>query len=96
MFLRFLKLTRYLNLEGIKDSVGEVEVKGLMKRFHEDETGQGMTEYIIIIVLVAILVLFVVKAFGTKIKNLFVHSKETLGEQTEDAFTDDSNSSGGE
>ncbi len=75
------------NLLGLFGKVNSFDFKGMAKRFHEDETGQGMTEYIIIIVLVAILVLFVVKAFGGKIKDLFKKSTKTLGEQTDDAFS---------
>ncbi len=77
-------LTRFLNLFG---DINSFDVRGMVKKFHEDETGQGMTEYIIIIVLVAILVLFVVKAFGGKIKGLFKKSTETLGNETEGAFS---------
>ncbi|WP_201328665.1 Flp family type IVb pilin [Thermotomaculum hydrothermale] len=73
-------------LLGLTELVKGFDLKSLAKRFHEDETGQGMTEYIIIIVLVAILVLFVVKAFGGKIKGLFKKSTETLGSETEGAF----------
>ena len=90
---KFLRFSRFLNFEGIKSVMPEkVDFKSVAKRFHEDETGQGMTEYIIIIVLVAILVLFVVKAFGSKIKDLFTSSTNTLNEQTSDAFTDDTGS----
>ncbi len=74
---------------GLVDLFNEVKMidfKGIAKRFHEDETGQGMTEYIIIIVLVAILVLVMVKAFGSKIKNLFKKSTDTLGQASQSAF----------
>ncbi len=76
----------FSRLMNLFDEVKNIDFKGVAKRFHEDETGQGMTEYIIIIVLVAILVLFVVKAFGGKIKGLFKKSTETLGSETEGAF----------
>jgi len=58
-------------------------VKGLMKRFHEDEEGQGMTEYIIILVLIAIFVIIVVQLFGKKIKNMFKESTQVLNEQAQ-------------
>ena len=58
-----------------------VNVKALLKRFHEDEEGQGMTEYIIILVLIAIFVILVVKIFGKKIKGLFGQSTNALNKQ---------------
>ncbi len=59
----------------------KVDVKALFKRFHEDEEGQGMTEYIIILVLIAIFVILVVKIFGKKIKGLFEQSTNALNKQ---------------
>lgn len=74
--------TRFLDFFGGDNSSG---LKGVLKRLHDDETGQGMTEYIIIIVLVAILVLVVVKLFGKKIKELFEGSTNKLKEAGTDA-----------
>ena len=85
MFSKFFGLGKIFNFNGLKESFGEVDLKGLMKGLHEDETGQGMTEYIIIIVLVAILVLAVVKLFGKKIKDLFQGSTNKLQEAGSDA-----------
>ena len=62
---------------------GKVNLKGLMRRFHEDEEGQGMTEYIIILVLIAIFVIIVVQIFGKKIKGLFKESTNALNEQVQ-------------
>ncbi len=76
MFRRFL---------GLFGDINSVDVKEMMKKFHEDETGQGMTEYIIIIVLVAILVLVVVKLFGKRIQKLFQGSTDKLKEAGSDA-----------
>lgn len=56
------------------------DLKSLARRFHEDEEGQGMTEYIIILVLIAIFVILVVKVFGTKIKGLFKDSTNAINE----------------
>lgn len=56
------------------------DLKGLVRRFHEDEEGQGMTEYIIILVLIAIFVIIVVKVFGEKIKGLFKDSTNAINE----------------
>ncbi len=92
--LRFLKFAGLFNLEGIKSVMPEkVDMKSFAKRFHEDETGQGMTEYIIIIVLVAIFVIAMVKLFGNKIKALFSGSaKELEGVGTEAGIEMDSDS----
>ena len=59
----------------------KVDVKALLKRLHEDEEGQGMTEYIIILVLIAVFVILVVKFFGQKIKDLFGQSTQALNKQ---------------
>jgi pilus assembly protein Flp/PilA len=48
------------------------------KRFLNDESGQGMTEYIIIVVLIAIAAIVVVTTFGGKIKGLFTDSSGQL------------------
>jgi len=55
--------------------------KYLKKAFlslHRDEAGQGMTEYIIIVVLIAIAVILIVMAFGKRIKAMFGQSTEEL------------------
>jgi Flp pilus assembly pilin Flp len=42
-----------------------------LTRLHRDEAGQGMTEYILIVVFVAIAVLIVLGIFKDNIKQLF-------------------------
>lgn len=42
-----------------------------LTRLHRDETGQGMTEYILIVVFIAIAVLIVLGIFKEQIKRLF-------------------------
>ncbi|HLV60095.1 MAG TPA: hypothetical protein VKY51_01690 [Fredinandcohnia sp.] len=42
------------------------------------EDGQGMTEYVIIVALVAIAAIGVVTAFGDNVRNLFATSTEAL------------------
>ncbi len=42
-----------------------------LKRLHQDENGQGMTEYILIVVFIAIAVLIVLGIFKEQIKRLF-------------------------
>ncbi|MCB9475289.1 MAG: Flp family type IVb pilin [Deltaproteobacteria bacterium] len=49
-----------------------------VKKFLSDERGQGMTEYIIILVLVAIGVIAVVMAFGDKIEAMFTKATTDL------------------
>ena len=40
-------------------------------RLHEDERGQGMTEYVIILVAIAVVCIAIAVQFGGKIKALF-------------------------
>ena len=42
-----------------------------VKRFGRDERGQGMAEYIIIVILVAIIVLVGIRLFGKSVLNQF-------------------------
>jgi Flp pilus assembly pilin Flp len=42
-----------------------------LRRFGRNERGQGMAEYIIIVILVAIIVLIAVKLFGRSVCNQF-------------------------
>ena len=49
----------------------------LMKQLTRKE-GQGMTEYVIIICIVAIAVLLVVGVFGTNVRNLFLSANQSL------------------
>jgi len=88
MLSKLLKLAGNMDFSGVKDTFAELDLKNFAKKFHEDETGQGMTEYIIIIVLVAILVIVVVKLFGKKIKALFKGSTDKLGEAGSEAGID--------
>jgi len=64
------------------------KVKKMFQAVHNDETGQGMTEYIIIVVLIAIAVIIVVSVFGKRIKSMFGESTEEL-ESIEVAPTED-------
>lgn len=51
-----------------------------------DKKGQGMTEYILIVVLIAVAAIFVVRTFGGKIKDLFQKSAETIESGTKGSF----------
>jgi pilus assembly protein Flp/PilA len=43
----------------------------MIKGFWNDESGQGMTEYILIVALIAVAAIVAVKMFGTQITALF-------------------------
>ena len=49
-----------------------------LARLHRDETGQGMTEYILIVVFIAIAVLIVLGIFKEQIKRLFRGTNQEL------------------
>ena len=42
-----------------------------LSKFHEDEKGQGMTEYVIILVAIAVVCIGIAVTFGGKINALF-------------------------
>ena len=42
-----------------------------LSKFHKDEQGQGMTEYVIILVAIAVVCIGIAVTFGSKIKALF-------------------------
>lgn len=50
-----------------------------LARLHNDESGQGMTEYILIVVFVAIAVLIVLGIFKDEVKRLFTDTNKELG-----------------
>ena len=50
-----------------------------MKKLLNTKKGQGMTEYILIIALIAILVLGAVKLFGGKVKDGFNKAADKVG-----------------
>lgn len=54
----------------------------LMKRFRKSESGQGMTEYIIIVALIAIAAIGIVTIFGENIRGLFSASSNALSGET--------------
>ena len=58
----------------------------MINKFWNDESGQGMTEYILIVALIAVAAIVVVKNFGSQIAGLFSSSSSKIGEQTKDAF----------
>ena len=54
------------NLALVADSA-----KNAFARLHDDERGQGMTEYVIILVAIAVVCIAIAVSFGGKIKGLF-------------------------
>ncbi len=52
----------------------------LLKRLWKDEEGQGMTEYILIVLLIAIAGIVVWRAFGDRILDMVRGATKELGE----------------
>lgn len=50
-----------------------------MKNFWQDENGQGMVEYGLIIALIAVVAIVAVKAVGTKVSGIFSKVGDELG-----------------
>jgi len=46
-------------------------MSNFLSKFHKDEQGQGMTEYVIILVAIAVVCIAITVTFGSKIKALF-------------------------
>jgi len=58
--------------------------ENLVSKFRREERGQGMAEYIIIVILVAIIVLIGVKLFGRSIINQFNNATTEVDELREE------------
>ena len=54
----------------------------MFKKFINDEDGQGMVEYVLIVVLIAVAAIVIVRTFGTQIKNLFTNAHNTIANET--------------
>ncbi len=54
----------------------------MFKRFLNDERGAEMTEYILIIALIAIFCIFAVKMFGGKVSDAFKRAATTIETET--------------
>lgn len=57
-----------------------------MRNLLKGRKGQGMTEYILIIALIAVFVIGGVKLFGGKIKQGFQESAKAVGDDVSDAI----------
>jgi Flp pilus assembly pilin Flp len=56
------------------------QFKRLAQDFHEDEDGATATEYIILLILVACVVIGIVKAFGTTVSSKFTAANSGIAE----------------
>jgi pilus assembly protein Flp/PilA len=65
-----------------REDVMKARLLNLLKRFRRDQRGQGMTEYIIIVALIAIAAIGVVTIFGDNIRDLFAASTNALAGDT--------------
>lgn len=55
------------------------------RSLRNDERGQGMAEYIIIVILIAIIVLVAIRLFGKSVYNQFSNAKNEVDTLQEDA-----------
>ena len=55
----------------------------MIRQFLNDESGQGMVEYILIVALIAIAVIATVKIFGTKISGMFTKASTKIQTETD-------------
>jgi Flp pilus assembly pilin Flp len=58
-----------------------------MKKFLLGEEAQGMTEYILIIALIAVVCIAAIRMFGVQIKDLIVRSTRKIKDETQ-GFSD--------
>jgi Flp pilus assembly pilin Flp len=54
-----------------------------MKKFLFGEEAQGMTEYILIIALIAVVCIAAIRMFGVQIKDLIVRSTRKIKDETQ-------------
>jgi Flp pilus assembly pilin Flp len=57
--------------------------KAVLRKIWQDKRGVAMTEYIIILVLVAISAIAVISIFGNNIRGLFANASNAIGEMNE-------------
>ncbi len=57
-------------------------LRKFFRRLRRDQRGQGMTEYIIIVALIAIAAIGVVTIFGDNIRDLFAGATDALAGET--------------
>lgn len=71
LFQKDYSMFKFRNLFG-KRALGSTSVS------HKDERGQGMAEYIIIVILVAIIVLVAIRLFGKSVFNQFGNATQQI------------------
>ena len=54
------------------------EIKDLLLALHNDEDGAGATEYIILLILIACVVIAIVKAFGSTVSTKFNEANQSV------------------
>lgn len=58
----------------------------MFKRQLKNQRGQGMTEYILIVALIAVAAIVAVKMFGGQVNELFSKSSEKISSETSDVL----------
>jgi len=56
-----------------------ISVQGFLTGLRDEERGQGLTEYALIIALIAVVVIGAIVVLGGQIKNVFNHVTSCLG-----------------
>jgi len=59
------------------------EIKTQLSALHEDESGATATEYIILLILIACVVLTVVKAFGSTLKGKYQDATDKIANEVQ-------------
>lgn len=57
------------------------DLKNLLLAFHNDEDGANATEYIIMLILIACVVIAIVKVFGSTISSKFNRANQSVSGQ---------------
>ena len=55
-----------------------MDLKNLLAAFHSDEDGASATEYIILLILIACVIILIVKAFGKTIQERYDAANEKV------------------
>jgi Flp pilus assembly pilin Flp len=50
------------------------ELMNILKNFHDDECGAGSTEYILLLILVACVIITIVKTFGSTVEQKYANA----------------------
>jgi len=54
----------------------------MLRKLWSDESGQGMTEYIIVIALIAVVCVVAIRSFGSQVNDLIVKSNRRIKDDT--------------